>query len=479
MGKATNPMTVSGTFGITPKTLSELGVLDATLAIDTNLFIDPMLLDRSVHVEFNRDAVKEYEQRFEQIAALLVASRAEDDAAWKAAYKLFDFPEVPGTCLGYGAGTIRGSGWGPKLRSQTLRTASQVVEVGMTNPDLFPALALFEDDIGPDRISDMTANIAIKSLAAFNARILKALKLKGEVFNFKVGTFIFLANPYQVKRTPVILVPTDVLRDLPVATDWDGIVDAISHNKELRDQANEHVTSIWAKKTKRDKARLKDQALMSKEAFATLISAMREVSDLAYDVDKDPEGLIRWANVGRDAAAKNPIRKRVAAPKDVDGVFVVVKEIVRQFKHLIEESGLNRELYGDAKKPRHESTAQRLFFAAAYTYCKAFDVDVSPEIDTGNGKIDFKFSRGFEARVLVEIKLSTNNNVVSGFTSQLEVYRASQETTRAIYLVIDVGKMGRKDKDLIAIKNLTSAKKRPVSELEFVDGRVKPTASKR
>jgi hypothetical protein len=39
--------------------------------------------------------------------------------------------------------------------------------------------------------------------------------------------------------------------------------------------------------------------------------------------------------------------------------------------------------------------------------------------------------------------------------------------------------MGRKDKDLIAIKNQASAKKWPMSELEFVDGRVKPTASKR
>jgi hypothetical protein len=480
MAKANNPVTVSGHFGVDPKKLQKIGVLDATLAIDTKLFIDPLLLAKSTHAEINRDAVAQYKNHFEQIIMLLRAVTEEDDPAWKAAYRLFDFPEVPGTCLGYGAATIRGSGWGPELRKKTLRVASKVVEIGVKEPDLFPALGLFEDDIGPDRLSDMTANIAIEALEKFNARVLKVLNLKGEVFLVGGKKCTFLRHPFETsKKTPLILVPTDVLRDLPVALDWGGVQEAALANQDLRVEVSKHVSEIWKAKTKKDKAGLKKQAMESETAFMTMLSAMRAAGKAPYDVANDPDNLVRWANLGREYAEANPVAKKPKAPKNVDDVHHIVREIVLQFRHLIEDSGLNRELYNAKKQPRHESSAQRLFFAAAYAYCKAFDVDVSPEIDTGNGKVDFKFSQGFEARVLVEIKLSTNQATVPGYTKQLDVYKKAQQTTRAIYLVVDVGKMGDKEKDLIAIKNRLSKQKMPVSDLEFVDGTLKPTASKR
>lgn len=115
----------------------------------------------------------------------------------------------------------------------------------------------------------------------------------------------------------------------------------------------------------------------------------------------------------------------------------------------------------------------------AYAYCKANNIDVSPEIDTGNGKIDFKFSHGFGKRVLVEIKLSTNSGAASGYNTQLEIYKKSQETVHAIYLVIDVGKMGNKDTKLLKAKNDAVLRGDPVSDLDFVDGILKPSASKR
>ncbi len=163
----------------------------------------------------------------------------------------------------------------------------------------------------------------------------------------------------------------------------------------------------------------------------------------------------------------------------MDEIFSMVEEIVTQFRQLIEHNGLNKELYGGNKKPRHESTAQRLFFAVAYSYCKTNNVDVSPEIDTGNGQIDFKFATGFKERVLVEVKLSTNSNVVRGYTTQLELYKTAQETLRALYLVIDVGAMGNKSDNLIKIRNDARERGDPLSSLEFVDGTLKVPPSKR
>ena len=49
----------------------------------------------------------------------------------------------------------------------------------------------------------------------------------------------------------------------------------------------------------------------------------------------------------------------------------------------------------------------------------------------------------------------------------------------AYYVVINVGSMGRKDRDLISLKNQTVKAGKPASEIYFVDGMVKLSASKR
>lgn len=479
MAKAKNPINVARQFGVSPKDLDRIGVVNTTIAIDTKLFIDPMLLAKSKHREMKVDATSQYQDHFKKIIGLLRASKVEGDVAWRGAKGLFKFPEVQGTCLGYGAGSIHGSGFGEKLTSRILKVAKEIVDVGVTDPDLFTALALFESDIGPDRISDMTTNIIFDALSSFNERVLIELNLKGNTFFIRGKDRVFLKNPYEKNNVPVILVPKDVLRDLPTASDWDGVADAANKNEDLRNRINKDIGEIWAAKTKRDKEKLKTQVLKSKEAFGALLEAIKAANAKPYDVADDPDGVLVWAEKGLEFAAKNPIALKNKKTDTIEHVFDVVKEIVEQFRHLVEKCGLNKELYASMNNPRHESTAQRIFFAVAYAYCKANEIDLSPEIDTGNGKVDFKFSKGFSKRVLVEIKLSTNPKVKSGYTAQLEEYKAAQQTMRAIYLVIDVGSMGRKDKDLIKLKNDAAAKGAPLSDLEFVDGSIKEPASKR
>ena len=155
-----------------------------------------------------------------------------------------------------------------------------------------------------------------------------------------------------------------------------------------------------------------------------------------------------------------------------------MQQIIKRYRQLIENNGLAKELYRDNRKPRHESTSQRLFFAIAYCYCEANNLDISPEVDSGTGHIDFKFSKGFNCRVLVEVKLSTNTKLLPGYTRQLEAYKAAEQTMRAFYLVIDVGKMGNKLDRLIDIRNKASLEGDPLSELECVNGKLKASASK-
>jgi hypothetical protein len=135
-------------------------------------------------------------------------------------------------------------------------------------------------------------------------------------------------------------------------------------------------------------------------------------------------------------------------------------------------------LLWDGNTPRYEKAAQLLFFAVAEAYCRANDIDISPETDSGGGPVDFKFSTGYTGRYLVELKLSTGR-VVHGYQTQLNVYRDASGQCEASYLVVNVGKMGRKLATIREIRRKLVEKGDSAPSIEGVDARLKPSASKR
>lgn len=462
--------------------MTRAGVLNPTLNADTKLFIDPMLIPASRHPEIRRGARNTYVAHFAQVIRLLKATKAKNDVAWRNARRLMTFPEIKWTCLGYGAQSVSGSGSGAFTTDAVLQTAKEIVDMGIDDPDLFVALGVFEEGIGPDRISDMTANVILPDLLAFNEKVLKALGVPTErlSLNLKNGqsyTADLPVNPYEKGKQPVILVPADILRDLPAAKDWSDVSDAASKNAALRHKVNTDIGGIWRRKTLKDKADLRRRVMSSQRAFETFLELLHGAAAKPYDLAGDPLGELVWRRIAETIAADQPFTLPPPETLDADGVAAVVEKIIEQFRFLIEDRRLSEELYHEGK-PRIEKAAQPLFFAIAHAYCKANNLDVTPEADTGNGPVDFKVSSGFTGRVLVEIKLSTNSKLPAGYTRQLETYKGAEETTRAFYVVIDVGQMGKKDERLIGLKNEAVKARRPVSPIVFIDGKRRRSASK-
>ena len=75
--------------------------------------------------------------------------------------------------------------------------------------------------------------------------------------------------------------------------------------------------------------------------------------------------------------------------------------------------------YDDNNKLSHEIFAQLLFYGFADTYCESNNIDLNREPNAGRGPVDFKFSRGYHSKVTVEVKYSSNNCVVHGFTTNI------------------------------------------------------------
>jgi hypothetical protein len=157
----------------------------------------------------------------------------------------------------------------------------------------------------------------------------------------------------------------------------------------------------------------------------------------------------------------------------------VVNQILSQFQDQVENKGLWKELWDDKGKPRKEKAAQRLFFTVAYNYCKANNIDLTPEADAGNGPVDFKLSQGFDSKIVVEVKLSTNGRLVYGYKKQLEIYKRADDTDEGIFLLVDVGKIGNKHTEVERVRKEFLEKHGKASEIWYVNGKQKLSASKR
>ena len=145
----------------------------------------------------------------------------------------------------------------------------------------------------------------------------------------------------------------------------------------------------------------------SDDNFYLYLELLRAAKPKPYDLAGDPVGELVRRRVAETIADEQPFKLSDPQKPDVEGVAIVVKQIIEQFQFLIEKRRLSEDLYHE-DHPRPEKAAQRLFFAVAHAYCKANNLD---EADTGNGFVDFKMSSGFTGRVLVEIKLSTNQKL--------------------------------------------------------------------
>lgn len=478
MGKVRNPTTFTTHFSIDSTEIDAAGAMNPVLNVDTKLFINPLLLNSSQHPEIRNRASVRFRKYLEELVKLLKLSVNVGDPSWREAERRIAFRETPATCLGYGTSSISGRSIDEEKRSKVLHTARYIIHLGVEDPEVFLLIPLLEEGIGPDLVSDMVATIILQDLAAFTERILEPYDFQRMLFKIHGNEFQLPNNPFRREATPVILVPKDILSELPVATHWREVADAAAETAELRDKVNKFIGNVWATKTRRDKARLRTTVLKDKQAIESLLAVLRVGKKAPYNFEEDSLGLFGWRSVLEEVALNNPLSIRRPEVLDIEKAFVVVQAIVNQFKFLVEKKGLAKLLWHN-KEAHHEDVAQRIFFAIAHSHCTANNLDITPEADTGNGMVDFKFSTGHGVKVLVETKLSRNGKLVAGYEKQLEAYKESEQTFRAVYLVVDVGRMGKKDARLIELRNERRKNGEPVSDLVFVDAILKPSASKR
>jgi hypothetical protein len=465
--------------GIDEKIFADLGTFNPVLKVDTKFFIDPKSLIETDVPEF-KDAHNKIRQRCEEILKLLLASSSQGDRIWRQAYKHFPKGEVSNLCIGYGFDNISGRGIGPKTATEILLSLKEFLNAGIDDPILFELIGIFQEDVGSDLISDFIARILIENLCVYTDRIVKQIdsNVKPAMFKLNGKNYLSYLNRYK-NNEPVLLVPAAYLQPLPVANDWSDIDIVCQFNEQVRKRFAELVGfDTWKSAIRYQKKAIKKALIQNPEAASDLLTKYKEKppKDI-YDYKNDPVGEYSWQRLAKEYTEQNPLQLEQVS-NDEKRVADVVTKIVKQYQNLIENNGLWYNLYDDNKNVMHESHSQKLFFGIADSYCEANNLDISPETNSGRGPIDFKFSSGRKAKVLVEIKLTKNPKLDHGLTIQLKEYEKAEKPYKSFLIVISVtDQFNYQEKLNKSIVEKDKAKV-PLPEIIYVNGNIKKSASK-
>lgn len=443
--------------------MRSLGVFDVLLDKDSSFFINIKCLETAVTPEF-KDSYEHVREYYREIIMLLDGA-TKGDKAYRQAEKRFAFSEVNEINLGFSSGK-HGAGFGEKLRKQIVEDAHYIIQKGAKSPDYFFLLPLFEEKVGPDRISDMVARIIYPEIIKYTKRICHTLginSIKYPQYRFDDG---IPTNPYKPKNK-ILLLPIELLHRIPIAVGWDDIDHARYESEALRVEMSRIIGEVWSKYKKSEKKKeLRDLILNNPSILDTLVAEFKSKRQSRYDIFDNDDYI-------RDIASScvsfsEPIN---------ESVIEISRAIVGAYKFFIEnKKGSLIVCTGDSKTG--EKRAQILFHAVAFIYCSLNELDLSPETDTGLGSVDFKISKGNE-KVVIELKLTSNPNCVHGLESQIEAYAKAEETDDKIYILIDTGNNSSRVDDVK--KKYDEMKKQGVNPAEtiIIDAKKKQSASKR
>lgn len=340
---------------------------------------------------------------------------------------------------------------------------------------------LFEKNVGADRISDMTVYILRRQILAYTQRIAAELNLNTRTYEYEDVCF---AVPFY-EDEPMHFFPTTLLANLPMATSYDEISDVCDYNKKLIGKVCKAVHGEWKDffEGANKKNVLKNALLNNPQAYKEAISYFRSLNALPYDFSKDKNNFYFKARLEELVlkALENQASKKLSS----EDVLQSTREACLLFKECVENHRSYKLMYYEKGKiAKSEDYAQELLFVISEAYLKAkgADIDINPEADTGVGKLDFKFSQGANSRVIIETKLSNNQDLLHGYVTQLPDYMNSQHGAYGIFVVVIINSKKNQIEQLKKLKKIESErnKENPSQyEIIFVDARERPTASKK
>jgi hypothetical protein len=425
--------------------------LDTRMDKDTGLYIDPFFVFRSKIPAFC-NAQQKFLKFFQAAFELAHEAKTSRTAQIKLE-SILTFPEVMEIRLGDSV-SERGAGPGIKFAKACAGALIKLAEKGYEGLDHFEEIEIFTKGIGPDGISDSTANIIKSELIQYTQEICANFSIPTKRFLIDNAQFDFQNRRWDhaifnlpenpcLRNKAILLVPKEFLCAIH-AIGSERFSEYVSRNKsdELRASLNYEIEKSLSKT--KVKQMIRGIAVTHPEWVSEYIQHIEnDKSIVPYDIEEDEKNLYRNEKKTYEFASSNPVF--LSASND-DDFLQFVTSIIHQFRLYVEEQGGFKLLWNDAqtstesdekeRQPRDEDTVQCLFAGIVKSYCQANNIDISREVETGRGPVDFKFSSGYQKRVLVELKLAKSSKLKQGCLRQLPAYLKAQQIQYGYYVII-------------------------------------------
>lgn len=411
---------------------------DPILHQDTKLFIDPFLIFKSNNPIFKdtyKDMMKFINKTFELIAN---SNRSTKNINYNKALSMLKFHEVNEICLGYSS-SRKGSGLGHKWAKTLATNIAQCIDSSILKLKHIEEIGLFSDGIGPDSISDITANLIKNKLVLYTQSICKKYNIPmtevtlnnaefdWEYLRWENKKVLLPVNNFKTRNTGILLVPKTFLREIPEINSEDFYTNLLQ-NKDIRNDLNFEIDKNLNKKEivklARENYILVEEYLKTKESH----------QGIPYNLDTDPKLKYKWYHESKIITENHPIE--LQNPNNDSDFFKIVHEITITFKNFIENHSGYKLLWDEKYKyGKSEEAVQLLFHGIINNYCKANNIDLTREVNQGRGPVDFRFSTGYQKRVLLEIKLIRNTKFWHGLEKQLPKYLEIDDCKEGIFLI--------------------------------------------
>lgn len=407
------------------------GVFDGYIGKDARLHVDPLLLKNCTTPEFT-GAYEKLLDHFRKLIHLVPDDEKQmTDLRYKSIVRHLSFPEFYFIGLGYGEKTNHGKGITGTRAKNLADTAIEIIQDGVYDPEVFLLINLFQENMGADGISDIMIWTLREEFISYTQRITGEFGFQTFRFDEQYNLPFFYC-PYKGKLriTPVVFVPTEIIRNIPAAEYIDGHF-YNDYNDEIRRRISKDVGLAWRDMT--NKKLLKERLLSHPHVMSKMASIYREFKGRAYNFKYDDKFI--YSTIVIEELIKQEPMPLKAIEDSQEAILYIARQICLQFKKMIEDNRMSDLLYYQDKF-KGEKTVQRLFILMADAYCKISNIDLSPEDDYGMGPVDFKLSSGYRRKVLLEVKLAKSSQLMHGLEVQLPAYLKAESTTKGIYMVV-------------------------------------------
>lgn len=218
----------------------------------------------------------------------------------------------------------------------------------------------------------------------------------------------------------------------------------------------------------------------NKDCYEAAISFYKNLNAVPYDFAADNKNQYRDVLL-QELLEEVPFQKPTEYANDEDEVYKLTLAMCHQFKHLVEHNRLSELFYRNNRTP-DETDWQLLLYTVADTYKIAGNLNlaITREDNPGVGEIDFHITKGSKANTVIEIKRSTNENLIHGYRTQLPAYMKAERAQSGIFIVImEKDNIDEVKQKLVIVQKDMEDKGEYIPEIIYINGMKQYSASNR